>query len=72
MLGLLHVLGIDTTAGPWYAFWSGFGSDLGELAIVGVVWNHLNCHEAGCWRIARHAHAGRCRKHAHVTETASG
>lgn len=35
MLWLLHSLGIDDTAGPWYAFWSGFGSDVGELAIIG-------------------------------------
>jgi hypothetical protein len=51
---LLHWLGIDTTTGPFYAFWSGFGSDLGELAIVGALWHHLNCREPHCWRIARH------------------
>lgn len=35
---LLHVLGVDNVAGPWYGFWSGFGSDLGEAAlIVGAV-----------------------------------
>ena len=64
MHGLLHVLGIDDLSGRWYGFWSGFGSDLGEFAIVAVVWHHLNCHEPGCWRIARHHMNGRCRRHA--------
>jgi hypothetical protein len=35
VIWLLHALGIDDTAGPWYAFWSGFGSDIGEVAIIG-------------------------------------
>ena len=59
---LLRVLGLDDLSGPWYGFWSGFGSDLGELAIVGAIWNHLNCHENGCWRIARHR-TPYCRRH---------
>lgn len=62
MWGFLHALGIDDVSGRWYAFWSGFGSDLGELAIVGVLWHHLNCHQDGCWRIARHR-THYCRKH---------
>ena len=41
----------------WYGFWSGFGSDLGELAIVGgliaVVRRH-NCEVHRCWRMGRH------------------
>ena len=60
--GILYWLGIDDTAGRPYAFWSGFGSDLGELAIVGAIWHHLNCHQDGCWRIARHR-VPYCRKH---------
>lgn len=39
---------------PYYNFWSGFGSDLGELTIVtGIVMGlrHVNCHERGCWRL---------------------
>ena len=66
MWGLLHALGIDDTSGRWYAFWSGFGSDLGELAIVGVLWHHLNCHWERCWRIARHR-THYCRKHEKVS-----
>lgn len=44
--------------GPYYGFWSGFGSDIGEYAIlVGLmhgIWlaYHLhNCKEPGCWRL---------------------
>jgi hypothetical protein len=61
---LAHVLGLDEPTGRWYLWWSGPGSDLGELAIVAVVYHHLNCHEPRCWRIARHRMDGRCRKHA--------
>ena len=53
---LAHVLGLDSGSGPMYLFWSGFGANFGELAIVGallaVVRRH-NCHAKGCWRIAR-------------------
>lgn len=60
--------GTVNEAGPWYAFWSGFGSDLGELAIVGglaaMVRKH-NCHRDGCWRIGRHVVDGTpwCNRH---------
>lgn len=60
---LAHILGLDNPTGLPYLFWSGIGSDLGELAIVAVIWHHLNCHEAGCWRVARHQCAGYCRNH---------
>jgi hypothetical protein len=30
---------------------------------VAVIWHHLRCRETGCRRLARHAHAGFCRKH---------
>lgn len=66
-LSFLHITGADDTAGTWYGFWSGFGSDLGEFAIITVVWHHLNCHESGCMRIGRH-HVGSqvlCSKHFH-------
>jgi len=66
---LLHVLGVDNVSGRWYGFWSGFGSDIGELAIVGgllaLVRKH-NCEVHGCWRLGRHATAGGhlvCRRH---------
>jgi len=65
---LVHVLGMDDLTGRWYGFWSGAGSDLGELAIVGAIWHHLNCHESRCLRIARHMHGGFCRKHARRTD----
>lgn len=66
----LHLTGADNVSGPWYGFWSGFGSDLGELAIVGglisVYWKH-SCHAKGCWRIGRHPVEGThwvvCRRH---------
>ena len=70
MGALLHWLGIDTASGPWYAFWSGFGSDLGELAVVGALLNvarRHNCHVHGCWRVGRHQVEGTphvvCRRH---------
>ncbi len=49
--------GVDNESGPWYAFWSGFGSDLGEVTIVVAIigWGrHANCHSKGCWRFGRH------------------
>jgi hypothetical protein len=53
---LPHILGIDNETGPWYAFWSGFGSDVGELAIIGgligLVRKHT-CHVRGCPRLGR-------------------
>lgn len=54
MLGnwLFHYFGIQGS-GPWYAFWSGAGSDIGEVAILGGViklTQKRNCHTKGCWR----------------------
>lgn len=67
MGSLLHVLGIDTTMGPWYAFWSGAGSDLAYLGIFLAVWRHANCHEAKCLRIGHLPVEGTtfkvCRRH---------
>jgi hypothetical protein len=55
--------GINGT-GPWYGFWSGTGSDIGEVAIVGAIWRMLNCHEPGCWRPGHHIDGHIvCRKH---------
>lgn len=39
-----------------YSFWSGFGSDIGEVVIIGgliQLVRHHNCHVQGCWRIGR-------------------
>lgn len=44
--------GIDGS-GPWYAWWSGAGSDITELAMLGGIIQlarHRNCHVRGCWR----------------------
>jgi hypothetical protein len=65
---LLHVLGVDDVSGRWYGFWSGFGSDISELAIVGAVlggYRKHNCHAKGCWRIGRHVVDGTpwCNRH---------
>src|SRR5262249_52707345 len=44
--------------GPYYGFWSGFGSDLAEFSILGAIATGIsqlvkkyNCHEPGCWRV---------------------
>ena len=67
---ILHMLGVDDVSGRWYGFWSGFGSDIGELAIIGgliTIARHHNCHQPGCWRLGRHHIEGTeyvvCRKH---------
>ena len=49
--------GTSNAASRAYDFWSGFGSDLGEIAIVGglvTLVRHHNCHERGCWRLGKH------------------
>lgn len=54
---ILRVLGIDDVSGPWYGFWSGFGSDLSELALVGALLGIIrrhNCRVRWCWRIGHH------------------
>ncbi len=60
--------GIDNPSGKIYAFWSGFGSDIGEVTILGGIWmmyRKHNCHTKGCWRIGKHPHGPfmLCRKH---------
>jgi hypothetical protein len=51
--------------GPYYGFWSGFGSDIAELGIIGAIctaayqlFKRFNCHEPGCWRVGTHLAAG--------------
>lgn len=71
---LIHFLGIDQGQpyGQWnnYNFWSGVGSDLGELTLVGglvALYRKNKCHEARCHRLAKHHVAGTpytvCRRH---------
>ena len=58
----------------FYNFWSGFGSDLGEVTLISAVGigvytgvRKVNCHTKGCWRIGRHSLDGTpyilCRHH---------
>ena len=58
---LQHWLAVHTgtinEAGPYYGFFSGFGSDLGEVTIVGgmfAIYRKHNCHARWCWRFGRH------------------
>jgi hypothetical protein len=53
--------GTDDLSGPWYGFWSGIGSDLAELGLIGAVATGVyqivrkfNCHEPRCWRVGTH------------------
>jgi hypothetical protein len=57
--------GFRNEAGPYYGFWSGFGSDLTEFGIIGAIATGVyqlvkkyNCHEPGCWRVGNHPAAG--------------
>jgi hypothetical protein len=48
--------GTDNEPGPEYGFFSGFGSDLGQVTLIGgafVLYRRHNCHVARCWRIGR-------------------
>ncbi|HEY5092403.1 MAG TPA: hypothetical protein VII60_03990 [Acidimicrobiales bacterium] len=48
--------GTINESGPYYGFWSGFGSDIGEATIVVglvTVYRHHNCHVKGCARLGR-------------------
>ena len=60
---------LDPLHGNGYQFWSGIGSDFGELTIItgGVLlFRHRNCHVKGCWRLGHtdpeHGHPA-CRRH---------
>lgn len=73
---LSHFFGLDNLSGPFYGFWSGAGSDITELALLGAVWHHVNCHEPGCWRPGTRVTAGpggvhvrRCARHHHQHHT---
>lgn len=52
-----HFFGLDNGSGPNYLWWSGIGSDISEVAIVGgliALYRRHVCHLDGCHRIARH------------------
>lgn len=66
--------GSENTPGspPNYNFFSGSGSDLSEVTLLGLVasfvlgaWHHVNCHEPGCPRIGKHKVDGTpwCTRH---------
>ena len=77
-----HWLAVHTgtvnESGPYYGFWSGFGSDLGEVTLVGTIGvgvytgvRKANCHEPGCWRIGHYPLEGTphhlcARHHPHI------
>ena len=71
--GAWHWLEVHTgtvnEAGPYYGFWSGFGSDLGEATLLGTVFGvywHKTCHNDKCWRLSHHTTAEGhrlCKKH---------
>lgn len=71
ILGVEHALGIDTQMSKNYDSVSGYlpiiVTSLGFSGLLATAWHHLNCHEKGCWRIARFPIAGgsfkTCRKH---------
>lgn len=57
-------------SGPYYGWWSGFGSDIGEVVIIGgliSIYRRHSCHAKGCWRVGLHAVDGTpfvtCHKH---------
>jgi hypothetical protein len=69
---LAYMTGSLNTPGapPNYNFWSGSGSDLGEITIIAgliAVYRKHNCHVLRCWRLARLPVPGTpyvtCRKH---------
>jgi hypothetical protein len=65
----IHTGSLNTPgAPPNYNFWSGFGSDLGEVTLLAAVlgmYHRHNCHAKRCWRIGKHVVDGTpwCSKH---------
>lgn len=66
----LTATGSNNTSGVQYGFWSGFGSDLTEFAILGAIFStyrHHNCSVKGCPRLSHHEVEGTtfktCHKH---------
>jgi hypothetical protein len=61
--------GMSDGTGPHYLFWSGIGSDLGELTLIAglvAVYRQHNCEVCRCWRLGRHKTAAEhrvCRRH---------
>ena len=61
--------GTVNESGPYYGFWSGFGSDIGEVTLLTGMFiglRHINCQEKGCWRIGHNVEGSptrACHKH---------
>jgi hypothetical protein len=61
--------GTYNESGPYYGFFSGFGSDIGEVTLIALAVGgirHLNCGHKGCWRPGRHTTKNGhklCKKH---------
>ena len=69
---ILQVTGTANESSKWYAFWSGFGADLTEGAILLSVFTFYRRHKCtSCWRVALKGGLGRvegthyetCHKH---------
>jgi len=57
MLALIAGWLFHPYGGTGYQFWSGIGSDIGEIAIIGAIfgwWHSHHCHVHRCLRIAWH------------------
>jgi hypothetical protein len=53
---LAYWTGLTNGSGPRYLWWSGIGSDIGELALLGgllSIARHSNCHAKRCWRFGK-------------------
>jgi hypothetical protein len=63
-----HAVGMTNGSGPEYLFWSGIGSDIQEItllgAVLGLYYKH-NCHQKKCPRIGKHSFDGTpyCTRH---------
>lgn len=64
----LHPGQLRTPCGGYW-FWSGLGSDISEVTLIGMavaLLRHRNCHAKGCWRLGHidpeHGHPA-CRRH---------
>lgn len=73
---LLHPGQLRTPNGGYW-FWSGIGSDIGEVTILGAViglYRHHNCHVNGCWRRGKPdpAHGFPACKHHHTKRSLLG
>ncbi len=70
LAGWFSVYFVHVLSGRGYAFWSGIGSDIGEVALIGVAatWLRMhNCHVQRCPRLSWHPHPDHghpvCRHH---------